>query len=158
MRIRLRYSICLLALLATSALLTPAVAQEKQKPLPLEPARSLSMDLSEGTWMSADVSPDGETVVFDLMGDLFTVPMAGGDATQVTRGMAYDAQPKFSPDGAWLVFTSDRDGGRSRGGSGNYAPARSSGSTNPGYYFQKLFFSMKLLILTVNRTFCININ
>jgi Tol biopolymer transport system component/imidazolonepropionase-like amidohydrolase len=112
MRIRLRYSICLLALLATSALLTPAVAQEKQKPLPLEPARSLSMDLSEGTWMSADVSPDGETVVFDLMGDLFTVPMAGGDATQVTRGMAYDAQPKFSPDGAWLVFTSDRDGGQ----------------------------------------------
>jgi len=80
--------------------------------LPLEPARTLSMDVAEGTWMSVDVSPDGGTVVFDLLGDLFTVPIDGGEATQLTSGMAYDAQPRFSPDGAWVVFTSDRDGGQ----------------------------------------------
>ena len=120
MRMRAGAAICLPLLLAVFSLTTPSAAQERdeegevrsKESLPLEIARSLSMDLSEGTWMSVDVSPDGQTVVFDLLGDLFTVPMNGGDATQVTSGMSYDAQPRFSPDGDWLVFTSDRDGGQ----------------------------------------------
>ena len=37
------------------------------------------------------MSPDGETIVFDYLGDLFTIPIAGGDATQLTSGMAFDA-------------------------------------------------------------------
>ena len=78
--------------------------------LPLEPARTLSLDTDEGTWISVDVSPDGGTVVFDLLGDLYTVPLAGGDATALTEGMAYDAQPRYSPDGSQVVFVSDRDG------------------------------------------------
>ena len=78
--------------------------------LPLEAARTLSLDTDEGTWISVDVSPDGGTVVFDLLGDLYTVPLAGGDATALTEGMAYDSQPRYSPDGSQVVFVSDRDG------------------------------------------------
>ena len=78
--------------------------------LPLEPARILSLDTDEGTWISVDVSPDGETIVFDLLGDLYTIPFAGGDATPLTEGMAYDSQPRYSPDGSRVLFVSDRDG------------------------------------------------
>ncbi len=78
--------------------------------LPLEPARTLSLDTDEGTWISVDVSPDGETIVFDLLGDLYTIPFAGGDATALTEGMAYDSQPRYSPDGSQVLFVSDRDG------------------------------------------------
>jgi Tol biopolymer transport system component len=79
--------------------------------LPLQPERSLRMTVSEGTWISLDVSPDGRTIVFDLLGDLYTVPLTGGQATRITRGMAFDAQPRFSPDGNKVVFVSDRSGG-----------------------------------------------
>jgi len=78
----------------------------------VEESRSLNVDLDEGSWMSLDVSPDGRTIVFDFLGDLFTMPIAGGDAAQLTSGMAFDAQPRFSPDGARVAFTSDRDGGQ----------------------------------------------
>ncbi len=67
--------------------------------------------VDEGTWMSLDVSPDGSTIVFDLLGDLFTLPMAGGQATLLRGGRAYDVQPRYSPDGQWISFTSDGGGG-----------------------------------------------
>jgi Tol biopolymer transport system component/imidazolonepropionase-like amidohydrolase len=79
--------------------------------LSLKAERTINLDTDEGTWISLDVSPDGRTIVFDLMGDLYTMPIAGGTATQLTRGMQYDAQPRFSPDGKLVVFTSDKDGG-----------------------------------------------
>lgn len=60
--------------------------------------------------MSLDVSPDGETLVVDLLGDLYTLPLAGGTATRITSGMALDVQPRFSPDGERVVFVSDRTG------------------------------------------------
>ncbi|HUH13594.1 MAG TPA: hypothetical protein VMK65_10810, partial [Longimicrobiales bacterium] len=81
-----------------------------KKPLPLVPARALTMEATEGSWLSLDVSPDGRTLVFDLLGDLYTVPLEGGAATRVTSGMGYDVQPRFSPDGRQLVFVSDRSG------------------------------------------------
>lgn len=82
-----------------------------QEELPLEPTRTLRMQATEGSWMSVDVSPDGSTLVFDLLGDLYTMGAGGGVATPLTQGMGFDAQPRFSPDGASVVFTSDRDGG-----------------------------------------------
>jgi Tol biopolymer transport system component len=80
------------------------------KDLPLKPQRSIQFTTTEATWTSLDVSPDGKTIVFDLMGDLYTVPMSGGQATQLTRGIAFDTHPRYSPDGKKILFTSDRSG------------------------------------------------
>ncbi len=84
--------------------------QEKFKDLPLKAERTLKFNTKEGTWLSLDISPDGKTIAFDMMGDLYTMPFSGGKATRITEGMAYDAQPRFSPDGKSIVFTSDRSG------------------------------------------------
>ncbi len=88
-----------------------AAVDTVKKGLPLTPARMARFTTTKGTWISLDVSPDGQTIVFDLLGDLYTLPIAGGTATRLTSGMAYDAQPRFSPDGKRLVFISDRSGG-----------------------------------------------
>lgn len=82
----------------------------KNRALPLIAERPLSFTTSEATWLSLDLSPDGQTIVFELLGDLYTLPVTGGEATRITDGQAYDMQPAFSPDGAHLVFVSDRDG------------------------------------------------
>ena len=81
-----------------------------ERPLPLDAARQFSLDTREGTWLSLDVSPDGQSIVFDMLGDLYTMPFSGGDAKRLTSGMAYDTQPRYSPDGRKVVFISDRDG------------------------------------------------
>ena len=107
------------ALLFLAALPEQGVGQQAERTvssadregLPLEPGRRLSYTATEGSWLSVDVSPDGTTLVFDHLGDLFTVPISGGRASRLTRGMGFDAQPRFSPDGEHVVFTSDRDGG-----------------------------------------------
>ena len=78
--------------------------------LPLKPTRQVKFSTKEGTWMSVDVSPDGKTIAFDLMGDIYTMPIEGGKATQVTKGIAYETHPRFSPDGKKILFTSDRSG------------------------------------------------
>ena len=79
--------------------------------LPLKTARTHTFTTTKGTWISLDVSPDGQQIVFDLLGDLYALPSAGGRATRLTSGMAYDAQPRISPDGKRVVFVSDRSGG-----------------------------------------------
>ena len=83
---------------------------KKKKDLPLEAARTVPIKTNEGTWMSLDVSPDGKTIAFDFLGDIFTMPITGGKPTQFTKGMAFDSHPKFSPDGKKLLFISDRNG------------------------------------------------
>ncbi len=83
----------------------------KNGDLPLEAGREFSFDLNEGSWIALDVSPDGETIVFDFLGDLYTIPISGGEATQITEGMQFDSQPRFNPDGNKVVFISDASGG-----------------------------------------------
>jgi imidazolonepropionase-like amidohydrolase/Tol biopolymer transport system component len=92
----------------------PAVAEEVPSwdvataPLPYS---TVDIDVDEGTWLSLDVSPDGREIVFDLLGDLYLLPIAGGEARPLTSGIAWDMQPRFSPDGRSIAFTSDRGGG-----------------------------------------------
>ena len=87
------------------------IAQEKSDSLPLEASRTLSISTDEGTWMSLDVHPDGSKIVFDLLGDLYELPIGGGKATRITQGLAFDSQPKYNPDGNSILFLSDRSGG-----------------------------------------------
>lgn len=65
----------------------------------------------EGTWMNLDVSPDGKTIVFDLLGDIYSMPISGGKATPLRTGIPFEIQPRFSPDGKRISFTSDAGGG-----------------------------------------------
>ena len=87
-----------------------AARAAKAKTLPLITTRTLDFTTNEGSWISLDVSPDGGTIVFELLGDLYSIPIAGGTATRITSGPAYDMQPRYSPDGRQLVFISDRNG------------------------------------------------
>jgi Tol biopolymer transport system component len=64
----------------------------------------------EGTWVSLDVSPDGKTVLFELLGDLYSMPINGGEAKAITSGPAFDSQPRYAPDGKMIAFVSDRSG------------------------------------------------
>ncbi len=99
-----------IALAATATPLLGQSAEIEGEGLPLEAARYAEFTTTRGTWISLDVSPDGQTVVFDLLGDLYTIPIGGGTATRLTHGLAHDMQPRFSPDGRQIVFVSDRSG------------------------------------------------
>lgn len=70
-----------------------------------------TLEVTEGTWMSLDVSPDGETIVFDLLGDIYRIPFEGGKAIPLRSGHAWEMQPRYSPDGKSIAFTSDIGGG-----------------------------------------------
>ena len=75
------------------------------------PPRQIAINVRRGTWMSLDVSPDGKEIAFDLLGDIYLLPIEGGEARNISPGFHWDMQPRFSPDGTRIAFTSDRDGG-----------------------------------------------
>jgi len=70
----------------------------------------ISFVTEEGTWMGLDVSPDGKTINFELLGDIYNLPIQGGTAEPLINGNAFQSQPRFSPDGKNIVFISDESG------------------------------------------------
>ena len=92
---------------------TPATPEKPKWDVqnPVGPSQDVNLDVTEGTWMSLDVSPDGREIVFDLLGDIYVMPISGGEARVIASGVAWEMQPKYSPDGTKIAFTSDRAGG-----------------------------------------------
>jgi imidazolonepropionase-like amidohydrolase/Tol biopolymer transport system component len=74
-------------------------------------SRQIPIKTTSGTWMSLDVSPDGRSIVFDLLGDIYLLPIDGGEASPIDSGLAWSMQPRFSPDGTQIAYTSDAGGG-----------------------------------------------
>jgi len=70
-----------------------------------------NIDVTQGTWMNVDVSPDGKSILFDLLGDLYIMPIHGGEAKALTHSVAWEMQARFSPNGKQIAFTSDQGGG-----------------------------------------------
>nr|WP_294813305.1 amidohydrolase family protein [uncultured Sphingomonas sp.] len=98
---------CLFLALAAACL---AVSSAGAQELPLQPSRTLVFTAREATWMQLDLSPDGRTILFDLLGDIYALDAAGGVARPVLTGMAFERDPVFSPDGKQFAFISDRSG------------------------------------------------
>lgn len=101
--------------LASLCLGTGVAAQDKPSwdvTQPRGKTRDISFTTTEGTWMSVDQSPDGQWLVFDLLGHVYRVPAAGGDAVALTQssGIAINTHPRISPDGKLIAFVSDRRG------------------------------------------------
>lgn len=113
-------ALALLALLGATRASAQTAAQNdsliraaaKTNSLPLATPRSLKFTTDEASWISLDLSPNGQTIVFDILGDLYTLPIAGGKATRITSGAGWDQQPRYSPDGSQIVFVSDRNGSK----------------------------------------------
>ena len=66
--------------------------------------RQVNIDVTEGSWMNLDVSPDGKTLAFDLLGDIYTMPILGGAPKRIAEGLPFETQPRFSPDGKRIAF------------------------------------------------------
>jgi len=72
--------------------------------------RTVAFTTDEGTWLSLDVAPDGATLAFELLGDIYTLPINGGTARPLLTGTAFQSQPRFSRDGRSVVYISDESG------------------------------------------------
>ena len=88
-------------------------AHEMIKVAPEQVVDRISFETRAGTSLAFDISRDGRSIVFDLLGQLWLLPGKGGVARPITdavRDTAEDLDPSFSPDGQWVLFQGDRAG------------------------------------------------
>ena len=104
------------SLLALAVASTLAYAADDDTPkwdvnAPAGQFKQVDINVSQGSWMNVSVSPDGKTLAFDLLGDIYTMPITGGEARLLTSDIGWQMQPTFSPDGKYIAYTSDEGGG-----------------------------------------------
>jgi Tol biopolymer transport system component len=103
------------------------------------PSHDLSFQATEGTWTSVSVSPDGRFIAFDLLGHIYQLPIDGGTARRLTDGRSWNLFPRYSPDGKWIAFSSDRSGSHNvwimdrEGGSLRRLPAPDQNAYRPAW-------------------------
>jgi Tol biopolymer transport system component len=107
--VRLHRACAWLAVVLGSAPVS-AATDGSESVFPLRTTRVVEFSTTEGTKMNPDVAPDGRSIVFDLLGDLYLLGLDGGEARPLSQGAAMDFRPRFSPDGTRIAFISDRNG------------------------------------------------
>ncbi|MEM1144461.1 MAG: S41 family peptidase [Pseudomonadota bacterium] len=64
-----------------------------------------------GRWLrDPTLAPDGKSIAFTYGGDIYRVAIEGGLAVPLTRTGSVESQPRFSPDGRHIAYSSDRNG------------------------------------------------